>query len=144
MNRKALIFIILALLIGIGLGVGGTILAQKYLFKSASQSSTQAIAVATAAKKTGVFLPIGEFTVNLQGGAFLKTTITIEVTDAKAEALLKAKDAVLKDRINSVLMNKTLADVQNIEKLRIELLSKLNEVAENKVTNVLFLTLVSQ
>ncbi|HEY8875716.1 MAG TPA: flagellar basal body-associated FliL family protein [Desulfosporosinus sp.] len=137
MNRKALIFIILALLLGVGLGVGGTILAQKTIFKAASQTTA-------VAKKTGVFLPLGEFTVNLQGGAFLKTTITIEVTDAKAEGLLKEKDAVLKDRINSVLMNKSLADVKSIEKLREELLKKLNEVAENKVTDVLFLTLVSQ
>ncbi len=140
MNRKALIFIILALLLGVGLGVGGTILAQKTIFKAPSQTT----AVATVAKKTGVFLPLGEFTVNLQAGAFLKTTITIEVADAKAEGLLKEKDAVLKDRINSVLMNKSLADVKNIEKLREELLKKLNEVAENKVTDVLFLTLVSQ
>jgi len=141
MNRKSLIFMILALLLGGGLGVGGTIGAQKYIFKAPAQST----ATASVSKKAGVLLPIGEFTVNLQGGAFLKTTITVEVTDAKAEVLLKGKDAFLKDRVNTVLSNKSLTDVQTLparEKLREELIKKLNEVAENKITDVLFLSLV--
>lgn len=141
MNRKSLIFMIIALLLGVGLGVGGTIGAQKYIFKAPAQST----ATANVPKKTGVLLPIGEFTVNLQGGDFLKTTITVEVTDAKAEVLLKGKEAFLKDRVNSVLANKSLTDVQTLparEKLREELIKKLNEVAENKITDVLFLSLV--
>lgn len=143
MKRKSLIFTILALLLGVGLGVGGTIGAQKYIFKAPSKST----ATASVPKKAGVLLPIGEFTVNLQGGAFLKTTITVEVTDAKAEVLLKEKDAFLKDRVNSVLANKTLTDVQTTaarEKLREELLKRLNEVADNKIMDVLFLSLVYQ
>ncbi len=143
MNRKSLIFMILALLLGVGLGVAGTIGVQKYLLKAPDQST----ATASVQKKAGVLLPIGEFTVNLQGGAFLKTTITVEVTDVKAEEHLKEKDAFLKDRVNSVLSNKSLADVQTMdkrEKLREELISKLNEVAENKVTDVLFVSFVYQ
>ena len=143
MNRKSLIYVMLAMLLGVGLGAGGTIGAQKFIFKAPSKS----IATASVPKKARVLLPIGEFTVNLQGGAFLKTTMTVEVTDAKAEALLKEKDAFLKDRVNSVLMNKSLADVQTLaarEKLRVELLKKLNEVADNKITDVLFLSLVYQ
>jgi len=143
MNRKSIIFMILALLLGVGLGVGGTIGAQKLLFKA----PTQGTATASVPKKAGVLLPIGEFTVNLQGGSFLKTTITVEVTDAKAEVVLKEKDAFLKDRVNSVLAGKSLSDVQTPaarEKLREELLKKLNEVADNKITDVLFLSLVYQ
>ena len=143
MNRKSLIYMMLAVVLGVGLGVGGTLGAQKFIFKPATQST----ATASVSKKAGVFLPIGEFTVNLQGGAFLKTTITVEVTDAKAEAVLKEEDALLKDRVNTVLANKSLADVQTPaarEKLREELLKKLNEVAENKITDVLFLSLVYQ
>jgi len=143
MNRKSLIFMILAMLLGVVLGIGGTIGAQKTLFKATAQTT----AIASVPKKAGVLLPIGEFTVNLQGGNFLKTTITIEVTDAKAEALLKEKDAFLKDRVNTVLSNKSLADVKTpvaIEKLRAELIDKLNEVADNKITDVLFLSLVYQ
>ena len=143
MNRKSLIFMILALLLGVGLGVAGTIGVQKTILKAPEQST----ATASVTKKAGVLLPIGEFTVNLQGGAFLKTTITVEVTDVKAEAHLKEKDAFLKDRVNSVLSNKSLADVKTpaaIEKLREELITKLNEVAENKITDVLFVSLVYQ
>ncbi len=143
MNRKSLIFMILALLLGVGLGVGGTIGAQKTLFKAPAQGT----ATASVPKKAGVLLPIGEFTVNLQGGSFLKTTITVEVTDAKAEVVLKEKVPFMKDRINSVLMNKSLEDVRTpaaLEKLREELLNKLNEVGDNKITDVLFLSLVYQ
>ncbi|HWQ43425.1 MAG TPA: flagellar basal body-associated FliL family protein [Desulfosporosinus sp.] len=142
MNRKSLVFMIVALLLGLVLGIGGIIGAQKFIFKSSAPSS------ATVTKKAaGVLLPIGEFTVNLQGGAFLKTTITVEVTDAKAEALLKEKEAFLQDRVNTVLANKSLADVQTTaarEKLREELIKKLNQVADNKITDVLFLSLVYQ
>ena len=140
---KSLIFTILIVLLGAILGVGGTIGAQKYIFKTPALNT----ATASVPKKAGVLLPIGEFTVNLQGGAFLKTTITVEVIDAKSEVLLKEKDAFLKDRVNSVLANKSLADVQTItarEKLREELIKKLNEVADNKITDVLFLSMVYQ
>lgn len=140
---KSLIFMVLTVLLGAILGVGGTIGAQKYIFNTPAHNT----ATASVPKKAGVLLPIGEFTVNLQGGAFLKTTITVEVTDAKSEVLLKEKDAFLKDRVNSVLANKSLTDVQTIaarEKLREELIKKLNEVADNKITDVLFLSMVYQ
>lgn len=140
---KSLIFMILTVLLGALLGVGGTIGAQKYIFKTPTNNA----ATASVPKKAGVLLPIGEFTVNLQGGAFLKTSITVEVTDEKSEVLLKEKDAFLKDRVNAVLANKSLTDVQTMaarEKLRAELIKKLNEVADNKITDVLFLSLVYQ
>ena len=143
MNRKSLIFVILALFLGVALGVGGTIGVQKVILKTPEETKTNV----SSAKKTGPLLPIGEFTVNLQGGAFLKTTITVQVTDAKAGEHLKEEDAFLKDRVNTVLANKSLADVQTPaarEKLRSELINKLNEVSENKITDVLFLSLVYQ
>ena len=142
MKGKSKIFIILAVLLGMGLGVGGTLGAQAF-FKDPEQS----ILTASALKEERVLMPLDEFTVSLQGGSFLKTTITLEITDAKAEALLMEKNAFLKDRVNSVLMNKSLADVQTIaarEKLREELLKKLNEVAGNRITDVLFLSWVYQ
>jgi len=143
MNRKSLIFVIVAVVLGAGLGVGGTIGAQKTIFKASPES----VETAAVPKKAGVLLPVGEFTVNLQDGGFLKTTITVEVTDAKAEEHLKTKDAFLKDRINTVLANKSLVDVKTTasrEKLRKELLEELNKVAENKVTDVLFVSMVYQ
>jgi len=143
MNRKSLIFMIVALFLGVAFGVGGTIGAQKFIFKTSEESPK----VTESYKKTGPLLPIGEFTVNLQGGSFLKTTITVQVTDEKAAEHLKEEDAFLKDRVNTVLANKSLVDVQTSdarEALREELIAKLNEVAENNITDVLFLSLVYQ
>lgn len=143
MNRKTLIFIILALFLGLALGIGGYFAAQKYIFKTPEVSSHEP----EPSKKTGPLLPIGEFTVNLQGGAFLKTTITVQVTDEKALEHLKEEDAFLKDRVNTVLANKSLANVQTSdarEALRKELIEKLNEVADEKITDVLFVSLVYQ
>lgn len=142
MNKKTILFMIVALVLGAGLGVGGTIAAQKFIFKSAGSTT-----VKTQAKKAGPLVSIGEFTVNLQGGSFLKTSITVEGTDTKAETTLKEKDAFMKDRVNSVLSNKSLADVQTPaarEKLREELIKKLNEVADDKIQDVLFLSFVYQ
>lgn len=144
MNRKSLIFVILALFIGVGLGTGGTLGVQKFFLGTSGESSTAHV---KETKKTGPLLPIGEFTVNLQGGGFLKASITVQVTDDKAAETLKEEDAFLKDRVNTVLANKSLADVQNStgrEKLREDLVEKLNDVAENQVRDVLFLSLVYQ
>lgn len=143
MNRKT-ITTILAMLLCLGLGVGGTIAAQKFIFKTSNDSGSTR---ASSSKRSGPLLPIGEFTVNLQGGAFLKTNITVQVHDEEAEASLKAEDAFLKDRVNTVLSNKTLNDVQTPaarERLRKELVDQLNEVADNDIVDVLFISMVYQ
>ena len=130
--------------IGVALGTGGTIGIQKFFFKSSEEGSTTHV---KETKKSGPLLPIGEFTVNLQGGSFLKTSITVQVIDEEAGEHLKEEDAFLKDRVNTVLANKSLEDVKSSagrEKLREELVEKLNEVAENQITDVLFLSLVYQ
>lgn len=145
MNIKKILIPLLTVFVGVGVGVGGTLGVQKFILKTPAAGS--AAVAASASKTPGPLLSIGEFTVNLQGGAFLKTAITVEVTDAKAEAQLKEEDAFLKDRVNTVLANKSLADVQTTsarEKLREELIKKLNEVAENKINDVLFVSLVYQ
>lgn len=144
MKLKSLIFILVALLLGGILGIGGTIGAQKFIFQSSEGSSVNEVIVA---KKTGPLLPIGEFTVNLQGGAFLKTSITVQVVNAKALDQLKEEDAFLKDRVIAVLSSKSLEDVQKPEvreKLRKELIDQLNEVAGNRIIDVLFQSFVYQ
>ncbi|MCO1601305.1 flagellar basal body-associated FliL family protein [Desulfosporosinus nitroreducens] len=143
MNRKSLVMIV-AVLLSLGLGVGGTLGAQKYIFKTSDDSERSH---ARSSKKSGPLLPIGEFTVNLQGGSFLKTNITVQVIDEKAEVSLKEEDAFLKDRVNTVLSNKSLNDVQTSaarERLREELVNQLNEVADNNITDVLFISMVYQ
>jgi len=144
-NWKARMPVILALLVGEMLGVGGTIGVQKYVLPALTKN-TQTVKVSQV-KHDGPLVDIGEFTVNLQGVAFLKTTLTIEGTDAKAETLLKSKIAFFKDRVNTVLSNKSIVDVQTPaarEKLREELKKSLNEVADQKITDVLFVSMVYQ
>lgn len=143
MKLKRVLISIAIGVVCVGIGVGGTLAAQKYIFKTAATAPV----VQAKPKEPGPLVPIGEFMVNLQGGAFLKTSITLEGTDAKAGELLKAKDAFLKDKVNSVLSNKALSDVQTPEardKLRQELLEKLNEVADGKIQNVLFISFIYQ
>ncbi|MDR3587763.1 MAG: flagellar basal body-associated FliL family protein [Desulfosporosinus sp.] len=142
-NLKTLMPVILALLVGLVLGVGGLMGVQKFIYPA---SSTQAVNVSQP-KIVGPLVDLGEFTVNLQGGSFLKTTLTVEGTDAKSDVLLKAKVAFMKDKVNSVLSNKSLVDVQTPaarEKLRKELINSLNEVADNKISDVLFMAMVYQ
>lgn len=138
MNRKAIIFIILAVFLGSALGVGGTLGVQKFFLDKGTTELTQ--------KKEGPVVAIGEFTVNLQGGAFLKTSIAVEGIDIKSEETLKAKDPFIKDRINTVLSSKSLNDMQPAarEELKSELITQLNEIAGNKIQNILFLSFVYQ
>ena len=138
MSRKAIIFIIIAVFLGAGLGVGGTLGYQKLFLAKGTPVATQ--------KVEGPIVPVGEFTVNLQGGSFLKTSIAVEGIDLKAEAALTAKDAFMKDRINTVLSSKSLNDMQPAarEKLKSELVTQLNEVTGNKIQNILFLSFMYQ
>jgi len=141
LNLKARMPLLLTLIVGLLLGVAG----QKYLypalFPNAQAENTH------QQKVIGPLVDIGEFTVNLQGGTFLKTTLTVEGTDEKAETTIKSRLPFIQDRVNTVLSNKSVADVQNAaarEKLRHELTNSLNEVADHKISDVLFLTLVYQ
>lgn len=134
--NKSIVPIIVAILIGVGVGVGGTMLIQSS-FGSSDEVVNSAPGIP---RKGGATVSLGEFTVNLQG-AYLKATIAIEVVDAKAAEHLTEKMPFLKDRVNSVLANRTIDDIQAgaaQDKLKEDLLVKLNEVGDNKVTNVLF------
>lgn len=142
MKRKSLIITIsIVLVVVAALGIGGTIVVKKYILNTDSTTTE------TVVKKKGVPLELGEFTVNLQGGAFLKADVTLAVIDEKAQTSLEEEVAYLKDKVNMVLITKNLEDVQTpegIEKIKEELLIELNELAEDKVVDVLFPTWVSQ
>lgn len=138
MKSKGLVTVIMVVA-GIVIGVGGTIGVQTFLLPRPA-ATTQTVA------QNGPVVQIAEFTVNLQGGSFLKTQISVEGTDKKSEAEIKAKIDFIKDRINMVLSSKSLADMQpqNRDKLKKELITQLNEVTGNKIQDVLFLTFISQ
>ncbi|MGI1658146.1 MAG: flagellar basal body-associated FliL family protein [Desulfitobacterium sp.] len=139
MNQRTLITLFLAGFLGSTIGVIGTIGVQKIFF---DEGPTQQV----VEMKEGPVIPIGEFTVNLRGGAFLKTTIAIEGMNAKSEEPILAKDAFIRDRINTVLSSKSLQDMQPEvrEDLKSELVTQLNEVTGNQVQSIFFLSFVYQ
>lgn len=139
MNLKSIIVKIIPAVLGIAVGVGGTMGVQTLLFPQKA-ATTQTVA------QDGPVVEIGEFTVNLQGGSFLKTQIALEGIDKKSDVDIKAKTNFIKDRINTVLSSKSLKDMQpqNRDQLKKELISQLNEVTGNKIQDILFLTFIYQ
>ncbi len=143
MTKKRFVVISAIVLICLVLGIGLTLVAQKY---GLSQQVVKAIKNFNH-KENGPLVSIGEFMVNLQGNSFLKTSITIEGIDSKSEELLKEKDPFLKDAVITVLSEKSLAEVQTPqarEKIRQELLKRLNEISGNQVKKVLFVSFIYQ
>lgn len=141
MSVKRVVSLIIPAVLGIALGVGSTIAVQTFiLHKPTATAATQTVT------QDGPVVQIGEFTVNLQGGAFLKTQIAVEGSDKKADAAITSKIDFIKDRINTVLSSKSIADMQpqNRDKLKKELIAQLNEVTGNKIQDILFLTFVYQ
>lgn len=107
MNLKSLMAKILPPVLGLAIGVGGTIGVQTLFFpKTATTTQTQAVV------QDGPVVEIGEFTVNLQGGSFLKTQISVVGSGKKSDVDIKAKTSFIKDRINTVLSSKSLKDMQ--------------------------------
>ena len=135
---KRFLVILIIFVIGIGLGVGGMILKEKFF----PSPDTKIVYVDKKQEvKIGPLIELKEFLVNLDGGGMLKTEITIEGVNAKSEEKIKEKEIFLRDRIISVLGSKRIADVRSSEgreKLKAELVSKLNEVCEDEIKDVLF------
>ncbi len=139
MDRRTIIAIFLAGFLGSMIGVIGTIAAQAFFFPNDNGGNG-------IVKEEGPIISIGEFTVNLQGGSFLKTSISIEGMNEKSEEIIKGKDAIIKDRINTVLSSKSINDMQPEvrDKLKDELVAQLNEVTNNNVQDIFFLSFVYQ
>lgn len=139
MNRKTIIAIFLAGFLGSMIGVIGTISAQAFFFPKDTGGKV-------IVKEEGPIIPIGEFTLNLQGGSFLKTQISVEGMNEKSENIIISKDAVIKDRINTVLSSKSIQDMQPEVrgKLKDELIQQLNEVTDNNIQDIYFLSFVYQ
>ena len=141
MDRKLIIIIFIAGLLGSTIGVVGTLSIQKIFFSAPANTTQGAIK-----KEEGPIVNIGEFTVNLRGGSFLKTTIALEGMNKDSGEKILEKEAFIKDRINTVLSSKSLEDMQPEmrEDLKYELMNQLNEVTGNQIQSILFLSFVYQ
>jgi len=139
-NFKKITLLLIPVILGAALGAGGTLGVQSFL-------KTNTVQKDEAPREEGPLVPIGEFTVNLKGNAFLRTELVVEGVEKKDGEFLSTREIFLKDRVNSVLSTKSLAEVataEGREKLRSELVAELNKVASDKVYNVLFLSFVYQ
>jgi len=137
MSKKSMIFVVLAIIIGAGVGIAGYMGAQNF-FPGQSDSKV-------STSKKGPTMSLGEFTVNLQGGYMARVGVTIEVINAKALVQVKEREPFLKDKANLVLSDRPVKDYQGMEakiKLKEELLAGLNQVADGNVADVLFDTIL--
>ncbi len=134
---KKIFAVVGILILGIGIGVGGMVLKARFF----PGENGNVIYVEKKPVIIGPLIELEEFLVNLDGGGMIKTEITIEGINAKAEEKIKAKEIFLRDRVITVLGSKSFADVRSgkdREKLKRELVTELNETCDNQVKDVLF------
>jgi flagellar FliL protein len=85
--------------------------------------------------KVGHALPLGEFIVNLRGGAFLKASIELGLQEGIAAEALKEETAPLKDAVVMVFSDKSREDLdkkEGKEKTKKEILEHVNEILSEK------------
>lgn len=99
----------------------------------------------------GPMYPLDQFIVNLmsQGGRrYLKTTITLEMSDEAMTAEIEKKHAIIRDLIIGVISSKTVEEISTIkgkDKLKDELVSTINEVlTDGYIKNMFFTDFVIQ
>lgn len=102
----------------------------------------------------GTIVPLGEYTINLKNDEtkYLLCEINLEVENTKnAEKDIKEleeKKAVMQDRINTILRNKTLEEFnadKNLAGLKKEMVASVNGIFEKiKIKNVYFIKWIVQ
>ena len=160
-SKIVIVIVVVLLLVALLLGV-----AFYFMTKSPSQAQegTQNNAVQNdiapslpATSSSGNYMRIGpvyqldQFIVNLlaqSGRRYLKTTISLEMTNAELQNEIVAKLPAIRDSINSVLSSKSLEEVSTSrgkEKIKEEIVQRLNEfLVDGKVRNIFFVEYVIQ
>lgn len=102
----------------------------------------------------GTIVPLGEYTINLKNDdtKYLLCEINLEIEETKdAEKNIKEleeKKAVMQDRINTILRNKTLEEFnadKNLVGLKKEMIASVNGIFEKiKIKNVYFVKWIIQ
>lgn len=96
--------------------------------------------------KIGTLFPLEEFTVNLlseNGSHYLKTKISLELSEPKMAEELEAKKAVIRDKILRTLSSKSLEEVSTLkgkEKLGDEMKQELNGMLKDGEINGVYFT----
>lgn len=137
-KKKLLIFIILGFLI-IGIASAGV-----FFILGKKGEEDKAAHGKKAKEHTQVFyVDFEPIIVNLldpTGKRYLQVRLTLEIPNQKLEEEIRKKEAVIKDTIITVLSGKTVEEVivpEAKDKIKQELLTKINEVlGEEVVTNI--------
>lgn len=162
-KKNLLIFIIIGVLVLLLVGggllafllMGGSDQPPEAQMQQAAPQGAGASGASRASKSSlltvGPMYPLDQFIVNLmsQGGKrYLKTTMTLELSDEAMSAEIEKKSAVLRDVIIGVLSSKTVEEIsteRGKEKLKEELVSSINEVlVDGYVKNIFFTDFVIQ
>lgn len=128
-----------------------------YVVISKFVAAPAAVAVAEVAEETnegdeqGMLYMVEDLIVNpagTNGTRFLNTSIALEYYEKKLESELAEKNVMIRDVILSILLSKTLDEldgVANKDSLRSEILDKCNQKLRNgKLTRVYFTNFVMQ
>jgi len=140
-KKKLFIFLIIGVLI-IGLGGAGVFL----MLGKKGEQGTEAKTKKSKEKKEVFYMDLEPIIVNLldpTGKRYLQVRLSLEIPDKKLEEEVKKKEAVIKDTILTTLSGKTVEEVivpEAKEKIKAELLTKINEALGEEVITNLYIT----
>ncbi len=149
-SKKGLIMVLLALVLGAGLGVGGYFAWQMFNpAPSLTDESGQSPFSGDAA--TGNMVELESFIVNIldeKGSRYLKASIILDVDNEEVAQEITDRMPQIKDAVLLLVGNKAyndLADMQGKLQLRVELISRLNEILKTgRVRKIYFTDFVVQ
>ncbi len=163
-GKKKLIFILLLLVLILGAAAGGA--AYYFLVFKKQQQQQQVAGNATGnqtvkkptippelseLEKPGIFVPIGDFVVNLADTdvqRFVKVSITVEVVNEEVQNQVNQYMPAIKDAIIDLISSKYYRDIrtpEGRERLKIELLKRLNALLpEGGIKAIYFTSFVVQ
>jgi flagellar FliL protein len=148
-SKKGIVLVLLALLLGAGLGVGGYFAWQ--MFNPAPPLSGERGGDSFGETGTGNMVELDSFIVNIldeKGSRYLKAAITLDVDNEDTVQEITDRMPQIKDAILLLVGNKAytdLADLQGKLQLRVELISRLNEILKTgRVRKIYFTDFVVQ
>ena len=149
-SKKGLVMVLLALILGAGLGVGGYF-AWQMMNPSSPDGGGGGGDGAPGELSSGNMVELESFIVNIldeKGSRYLKAAITLDVDNEDTVQEIADRMPQIKDAILLPVGNKAyndLADLQGKLQLRVELISRLNEILKTgRVRKIYFTDFVVQ
>jgi flagellar FliL protein len=137
MGSKLVKILVIILLIIVVLGVG-VVAGYKFLAKG----STSKPKPPTAAELASEQYALQQITTNLQGGAMIQVTITLQADSGKAKDELDQRKAQVLDTIEGILHNTTQVDLEKSDgmiRLKQKIMQSINTyMQDGRVTDVFY------